>query len=463
MEEQETLSAKIAAYISERAKPKLEDLAKKAEKERKKAADSPETLAALEADLAEEELALKLKFEPAAWLTDAARRAGQIAFATHPVKFTNSQAKGASSRYADPGPPQPEGMPDGSLISTASLSRPVIDVDGNAAALDVAALLQLEQDGRMLLRCVQERDAEPLRPFAANEEQLAGWMKGFAQVLAAAAPSSHTLAKQLYFPAGGGQYHLLSPLFSSSLAQAAHERIQQARFSDEAKEVRKAKREEKFHKSLSVDYPNTAVMSFGGTKPQNVSQLNSRRGGKVHLLSCAPPVWKRRAAPPLGTNTVFSRHHFGAYAHQETWLLNNFLERVANRDSTVEIRDRRAELIDRIIDQLIQYAAEVQTNFAAGWSSDEEKCKLNRAEQLWLDPRRGSAALTTQQYAAEFKAEREKNEWQGEIADRFARWLNKRIEGKAKILSTGDVEHREWKSLLQTKLRLLRDDLEAFA
>lgn len=461
MEEHETLSAKIAAYISERAKPKLEDLAKKAEKERKKAADSPESLAALEVDLADEELALKLKFEPAAWLTDAARRAGQIAFATHPIKFTNSQAKGATSCYVKPGPQQPEGMPDGSLISTASLARPSIDVSGNAGALDVAVLLQLEQNGKMLLDHIKEGDAEPLRPFAANEEQLAGWMEDFAQVVAAAAPSSHTLAKQLYFPVGAEEYHLLSPLFSSSLAQAIYERMQEARFSDAAKEARKARREEAFHESLTVEYPNTAVMSFGGSNPQVVSQLNIRRGGKVYLLSCAPPVWKRRVTPPLGTSTVFSRHYFGAYAHQETWLLNNFLERVANKDSTVEIRDRRAELIDRIIDQLIQYAAEVQNNFAAGWSSDKERCKLNRAEQLWLDPRRGSAALTQQD--AEFKAEREKNEWQGEIADRFARWLNKRIEGKTKILFTGDVEHREWKSLLQTKLRLLRDDLEAFA
>jgi CRISPR-associated protein Csy1 len=463
---EENLSTKISSYITERAKPKLEELTKKAEKERKKAADSPEALAEVEAALAEEEIALKSKFEPAVWLTDAARRAGQIQFTTHPIKFTNSQAKGASSCYAESGPQQPAEMLEGSLISTASLAKPAIDVDGNAAALDVAALLQLEQDGRMLLKYIQAQDAEPLRPFAKSDEQLADWLEGFSQAVSVAAPSSHSLAKQLYFPVGDGQYHLLSPLFSSSLAQAVHERIHSSRFSDKAKEVRKAKREEKFHESLAVDYPNTAVMTFGGTKPQNVSQLNSRRGGKVYLLSCTPPVWKRMSVPPLKTSTVFSRHHFGARVHQETYLLNKFLERVLDQDSTKGIRDRREELIDRIIDQLIQYTAEVWNSFAAGWSSDEERCKLNHHEQLWLDPMR---SLTD----PAFKAEREQNEWQEEIAARFARWLNRRIdkgEGQ-QILFTGDVERREWKkelknewkNLLKEKCRQLEKSLEELA
>ncbi len=446
--EEESLSAQIAAFIAGRAAPKLEALAKKTDK----AADSPEMAA-----LTEEELALKVKFAPAEWLTDAARRAGQIQFTTHPIKFTNSQAKGATSCYVKPGPPQPEGMPEGALISTASLQKPAVDVDGNAAALDVAALLQLEQDGRTLLDHIRAGDAEPLRPFADSDAQLADWLKGFAQAVSAVGPSSHTLAKQLYFPIGGSQYHLLSPLFSSSLAQAIYERMQEARFSDAAKEARKARREEAFHESLTVDYPNTAVMSFGGTKPQNVSQLNSRRGGKVHLLSCAPPTWKRMTAPPLKTSTVFSWHHFGARVYQETYLLNTFLERVADKDSTMQIRDQRAELIDRIIDQLLQYAAEIQHSFAAGWSSRPE-CRLDRAEQLWLDPRRSSAD-------EEFGAERERNDWQKEIADRFARWLNRWIEkGKGRqVLFTGDAEHGEWKSLLEKKLRLLKDDLEALA
>lgn len=458
--EQESLSAKIATYISERAKPKLEELTKKAEKERKKAADSPEALAEVEAALAEEEIALKSKFEPAVWLTDAARRAGQIQFTTHPIKFTNSQAKGANSCYAESGPQQPDGMPDGALISTASLAKPAIDVDGNAAALDVAALLQLEQDGRMLLEYIRAQDAEPLRPFAKSDEQLADWLEGFGQAVSVAAPSSHSLAKQLYFPVGDGQYHLLSPLFSSSLAQAVHERIHSSRFSDKAKEVRKAKREEKFHESLAVDYPNTAVMSFGGTKPQNVSQLNSRRGGKVYLLSCAPPVWENRNKPPL-EETVFSPRQFSYYARKEVYALHSHLKECLAKSKNVAIRDRRAELVDSIIDRLIMYSAEIQHNFEAGWSGKTE-CRLIHVEQLWLDPQRG---LTD----AEFKVEREQNEWQEEIAARFARWLNRQLEGKlweeeeGRELNVGDPEIREWKSLLEKKLRLLKDDLEELA
>ncbi len=452
MEEQESLSAKIAHYIAERAAPKFEALAKKAEKERQKVVDKPETLSEMEAGWAEEEIALKAQFDPTEWLTDAARRAAWITFATHPIKFTHSQIKGASSCYAV----SAEEMPEKTFISTASLSRPVIDVDGNAAALDVAALLQLEHEGKSLLEHIQKQDADPLRPFAKSEAQLVDWMQGFAQAVSAATTSSHSLAKQLYFPIGEGKYHLLSPLFSSSLTQAIYERIQAARFSEEMKAARKAKREGKFHPEVLVEYPGLAVMSFGGTKPQNISQLNSRRGGKTFLLPCTPPQWKRRSTPPFRTTTVFSRHHFGEYSQRETWLLTTFLEKVVSKNSTLEIRSRRAAFVDRILDLLIQYAAEIHTAFAGGWSKDAT-CQLHHAEQLWLDPRRGKEDEA-------FALERAKNEWQETIADRFARWLNKRIEeSKGKqILFTGDAEYGEWKSLLQEKIRLLRDEWEVF-
>ena len=125
-----------------------------------------------------------------------------------------------------------------------------------------------------------------------------------------------------------------------------------------------------------------------------------------------------------------------------------------NKTSTKPVRDERAERIDALIDHLIQYAAEIQNlKHHTGWSASPD-CKLSVDEQLWLDPRRASQDEA-------FALEREKGDWQEMIAAQFASWLNARIKGK--WLTPGDVEHREWKSLLAKKLRLLRDDLEAFS
>lgn len=43
-----------------------------------------------------------------------------------------------------------------------------------------------------------------------------------------------------------------------------------------------------------------------------------------------------------------------------------------------------------------------------------------------------------------FKLEREKNDWQGTVADDFARWLNYRL--KKSSFDVGAVEQREWRS-----------------
>jgi CRISPR-associated protein Csy1 len=443
------MSKKIADYILGRAQPKLEDFDKNAEKERKKIQET-EALNEFELALSAKRQKLEEKFFPVNWLTDAADRAKQRQLVTHALKFTHSDAKG-SSYYAPGGDQQSKNTQQREIVSTATLTKLSIDSVGNAAALDVAALLQLEHDGKTLIEYIRNKDATPLQPFALSEEQLLNWLDGFGQVLLDGKPSSHKLAKQLYFPIGDGKYHLISPLYPSSLAHAVYERIASSRFSEEAKQIRKDKRETKYNKAVLIDYPDTALQTFGGTKPQNVSQLNSRRGGKSFLLNCGPPHWRSQNKPPLGIKTIFSQNHFSLRVRNEIWMLRDFLNRRSDENRTFAVRNKRADLIDKLIDSLFQYGAEIQNlKEWAGWSAAPE-CKLARAEQLWLDPRRGESDEV-------FAQEREKNDWQKSIANQFAFWLNSRI--KSKKIIPGDVEHREWKSLLEQRISLLREDLE---
>ncbi|WP_222424007.1 type I-F CRISPR-associated protein Csy1 [Desulfamplus magnetovallimortis] len=415
---------------------------------------APEELALLETDLLEERQKLEERFDPSEWLSDAAKRAIQRQLVTHGSKYTHPDTKG-SSLYSTGGDENPDTMSSGSFVSTSSLMNPDIDSVGNAAALDVSSFLQLSHKGKKLIEYIQQGDSSPLKPFAVDESQLNEWMDAFKMVLSGNQPTSHTLSKQIYFPINDGEYHLISPLYPTSFIQAIYGRISQCRFSETAKEARKAKRERKYHDEIVVDYPNTLVQSFGGTKPQNISQLNSKRKGKSILFSCAPPSWQQQQRPPLNVKSVFISHLFGARVWRDIFQLRKFLESKVDKESTIIIRSKREKMVDGIIDHLFQYGAEIQNlKEYAGWSGDSN-CKLNAAQKLWLDPYRSDIDEN-------FKHEREKNDWQAEIANQFAFWFNKQID-KSDKLTLSDAEYIQWQSLVESKFKLFKEDLEDFA
>jgi CRISPR-associated protein Csy1 len=429
------LSEKIASYIQNRATARSEKLEKDAEKQRKESDEG-----SLES--AQKRAEHEASFKPASWLTDAATRAKQINVVTHALKFTHSDAKGSSiylHKVGD-GPEEPR------YLSTSTLSDIKADVVGNAAALDVAGLLRLEDGERVsLINRIAQGDTSSLAPFAENDDQLAEWVSGFKAVLTDKELSSHQLAKQLYFPLPDGGYHLLSPLYASSLAQALYQRITDSRYSDDAMALRKARREEKYSVSETVDYLAVAVQNFGGTKPQNVSQLNSGRGGKSFLMSCQPPVWRKQDKPPSSGNAFW--REFDRRAWKTAKELKDYLTSIKDRSSTKARRDVRADLVDELMDTLFFYASEIiGMTDQVGWSAHSA---LPLSEQLWLDPLRDDE---------EFQRKRESDDWQTEIAERFASWLNRKLESDK--LAMKDAEYREWLGLVETKFK---QDLEGFA
>jgi CRISPR-associated protein Csy1 len=199
------------------------------------------------------------------------------------------------------------------------------------------------------------------------------------------------------------------------------------------------------------EYPDLAVRKFGGTKPQNISQLNSERRGENTLLAALPPTWQSDPArPPLRIETVFG-----------PWLSNRrrvrllagglrkYLDSVRNpARNTLEIRQNRAEWVEAIITELFQFAAELH-ELTPGWSADPD-CRLPLEERYWLDPSRG---LTD----PDFAAARAAVDWREAISERFARWLNARLDTDRTPM--GEAEFEAWRGELDGHLRLLREDL----
>ena len=442
------LSSVIVEYIASRGQEKLEKLDKEIDKLIN--APNPEEQAKLEAKQ-EKRRDESEKFQPRNWLTDAAKRAKQLQLVTHAPKYMHSDAR-ASGMYVVSAADETEGD-----VCSASLAQPDIDVIGNAAALDVGKLLQLSCDGKALVEYVAADDISPLLPLAESEEQASQWLAGFKQAIDTSGLASHTLCKQLYWPlADDNEYHLLAPLYATSLQHKIHSTIQNSKFSDTAKAVKEAKKGQMHSEVAEVRFPNLAVQQFGGTKPQNISQLNSQRYGKSYLLPSSPPSsWQSRTRLPLAVDTIFDAI-FTAKAKTKANKLKGYLAHVAQYPSVLEIRDERARQVDDIIDLLFAYVGEIH-QFEPGWSAKTE-CQLPIDEQLMLDPKRRFND-------ADFALKWDRNDWPEQIAAKFAAWLNSYIADakyKGKKVALGDVEFKEWSQLLKSRLRVMRDDFSAY-
>jgi len=395
------------------------------------------------------------------WLEDAARRVAQIQIVTHTLKPIHPDARGTNLFHA------PDELPSHREVGSHALGQEFSsDVVGNAAALDVFKLLKLPVEGRALLAWMQEGDPDLLTALSDDADKALEWLNAYTGITSprSASPSSHTLAKQLYWlagedPADNHQYHLLAPLYSSTLAHADFQTINEDRFGETGKLARQARREHRDHETGCREYPDLAVQRFGGTKPQNISQLNSERGGNNYLLSSRPPKWKTRAVKaPLFTDSVFPRFGRITEVRHTVRVLRDFL--ASDPAPNKETRNRRDALLDRLIDELVDFVHPLQSTLPAGWTRDAD-CRLTEAERLWLDPGRAEGDDATD---TDFHAAWQRMDWPTEVGRRFGNWLNHEL-GQA--LPLGDIEGRHWRDelLLHTEwagiLRRQRVQLDA--
>lgn len=378
------------------------------------------------------------------WLADAARRVGQIQLASHTLKPIHPDARG-SNLYVIPESPGTPG-----LVGTHSLKGELAhDVVGNAAALDVFKFLNLELEGRSLLQRLLDDEPQVLAALSEDGSLAREWRDAFVSITRGKGrTASHTLAKQLYFPLAEGGYHLLAPLFPTSLVHKVQQTLRTDRFGEAARAAREARAKGEDWPRGYREYPNLAIQNFGGTKPQNISQLNSERHGENWLLASLPPLWESPEAQlPLHTDSVFP---FLARQDRALWHrvreLRDFLAHTTHNN--LAIRRKRERLLGDICDRLLHYAAQVR--HPSGWSARQD-CRLHEAERLWLDPLRGQQDET-------FSARRVRLDWPLQVSQRFANWLNQAIGGHESRL--GEDEARQWSNDLHKELQLFREELE---
>ncbi|MCD0422895.1 type I-F CRISPR-associated protein Csy1 [Rubrivivax sp. JA1024] len=384
------------------------------------------------------------RFEPDGWLANAARRMAEIQAATHVPKATHPDARG-SSLHVLPGT-----LPKRTEIGSHVLGDAfAVDIVGNAAALGGPKFLKVEVEGRRLVDWMQAGDEDLQRALHPDANIARAWIAAFCGLVREEAqPSSHVLAKQVYWlvgddPADDTDYHLLQPMFASSLEHAVHADIQEARFGDVPRAAREARWKQVPHESGYAEYRGLAARVLGGSNKQNISQLNSERGGTNYLLESLPPQW--RALEGFQMLRRSSAIECLAWLEEVRALKRQLIELLrSDPDPTMETRLARGAIERALGEQLLVFAASVQARHEPGWTRSAE-CELPLCEQLWLDPERAELPPRDDFLADDlaFNAAFESGAWADQVAERFGHWVNGWLR-EAGITAVGDAELRHW-------------------
>lgn len=329
-------------------------------------------------------------------------------------------------------------------LTTSSLTREIIDGTYPDARLSrQVKFLLLEHNGSRLFDEILQRNSSVFYGLEDNDEELEIWMEKLINHLSQK-PKTDLLSKQIYFPVAN-DYHLLSQLPSSSL----NHKIYDSHFSKDIRKVKakvqKARQNEKYSTDLSNRIPYVARLLVTQSQPQNVSVLNGKRGGAIRLFSSSPPTWKNQLKPPINVKSWFDRGIPLDIIKQDLIRLRNFILRFEQLNISTKDPKKRNWLIkwgNEILSNILIYAEAIQ-NLPPGWT-DTPKIKLKIQQQYFLDPYRADES---------FQKAKKAHDWEKIIASDFARWLNRKIQGRDKKFTPLPEHTKLWEELMLNQLR----------
>lgn len=342
----------------------------------------------------------KGKFSLETWVPAAAKRAKELSLATHVCKFSHPDAK------AMPIISSPSFENDGYLRSgnvNCSHVENVMDAFGNAAAIGVFNFLSVKmEDGRTIFEHLEADSKEIKEELSFFKDSYQELRRDFLAIKKSSEEiKSDERVKQVYFPLGDGQYHLLSLLTPSLIVSELRSRIIE---NVRERRASRDKNSEKYGQVWSEIYGLTEI-GFGGTNARNVSVQNMYNGGKAYLLPSLPPTLAKRAITrprrDFFTNTV-QRNRF----RQDFLYLHTLL---ASEHNNLAMRDQVKRVVQTIIDQVMVSVFQLQ-EVEAGWSAASGHEQLSLAQKIWLDD-------------AHTALRQEEGGWMEEIAHSFARWI----------------------------------------
>lgn len=375
----------------------------------------------------------KKKQSPAEWMSAAVANLPRYYLATHIAKFTHPDAK--AELYDES-----VSVGNGYITTTDTELKEDFVVQGGAAYMPLASFLVKRFS---VLEDEKERDVdlnaltawEHLQQdtdFIQQEFTALGLnYKDLRQQILSIGKrpipdATDRLLKQVYFPVDDGKYHLLSIMPPTSLMFRMTDKIEKA---SRHSRLCHDKKSEQYGESYSF-IPDLTRTAFGGTKPQNISCLNTPTGTDV-LLSLPPEMSGRSLRIPK-RNFFFDSLYWRNFLEEVDALHRLFV----NERNNLSIRERRDRLIHSIVWK-IWYIADKLQDLPAGWSADTE---LPESQKIWLD-------------AGKYEMQQEDDTWIADISQEFARWLNVVYSKQKGALPLGPAERRNFADIMEEILQ----------
>lgn len=197
-----------------------------------------------------------------------------------------------------------------------------------------------------------------------DKEKRGYWSSQIRQAYQSQQIRSHTLAKQIYIPIGNADYHLVSPMYSSSLA---HDIALAVKASNDKENIAKlARQQNAWSEEAYIFYPKVATLGVTKSNHQNVSALNGQRGGQLYLFSALPPKWTVNPKPPTSMRQILSKSYQGHLFAQMKYLLNIF------KQNDLFINFERKQVLKELIEEIVYAVCDemmlVRKTQPAGWT-----------------------------------------------------------------------------------------------
>jgi CRISPR-associated protein Csy1 len=379
----------------------------------------------------------EVKYEKGTWINKAVKQA-RHAITTHASTFTNPDAKSSCFRFSAPY------LQNGFLSTNNVKYESKFDLFGNAATDSFVKEIYLflnESVDKQTIWDHLKNESNEIKKFIKNynldfDEAKTALSK---LMIDPETPKTHKLLKQVYFPVESN-YHLLSLLTPSVITTELLRRLNLIRFSDAAKQARGLKKDNKFCEFAHDEIFDLTEIAFGGSKPQNVSVLNSQNAGRAYLLSSCPPILEKRTIRLPRTDFFVQCLYRKNY--QDSFVqLHKFMQLDLNN---IDIRIAIRNIIQFVIDQVLLQGFKIREFYPDGWSQQDYYSSLPKLQRIWLD------SINDEQREND-------SEWRNELSGDIARWILRSYEkviSDAYVLGTGeinDVKHRIEKSLQQAK------------
>jgi CRISPR-associated protein Csy1 len=203
--------------------------------------------------------------------------------------------------------------------------------------------------------------------------------------------------KQVYFPVNDSDYHLLSIVPEVNSIYEVKHINNYLKYDSDIKEIKEKRKKNEYSDKEIYNLPDLISVQYGGSKPQNISYLNSKEGGSSYLLSCFPPNIEDRKYRYPKYN--FIEENLGYKKIMP--IINRLIKFIKINYNNKTLRDYRDSILLDLLD-LAFLEIDKLRNTNIGWSDSESYKNLSNKQKILLDDKYKDIRITNKEYFEDF-------------------------------------------------------------